>query len=419
MCRFVEVATGAPRRIAGGDERDVRRNRSTTWTVSAAWPSRSAYASAAAGKRDAMLMSPRGPASRASVVAQLEAPFAGPSGGAERWIDPPDLRAHEAHAAAVEAPAEVERHRLFRRTTSRRPPCPRARRSRSPPGGREGLAARVDGDVRATATGELAHETPTAWRESRPLRRSGSANDRRSAEGSTATTRAPERRSSCVTKEPNDPPARRPRRPAQAGLGIENDVDRGLEIGREHTLLGRGPVRQRRLRAPVRARARRTSSVSRGERESGTGRRTDRARARCVPRQSRDRDQRRARCQAPPGRGRRGLRAGGRWAPRDATAASLGRTCRRGRALGAAAVVRRTLRRQRPRSRQAVGVSCASSPVAVARTSPSTRAAIPPPSRRRSTASRPRARWSSARGTAKSRCRSTSAGASTAAACAS
>src|SRR5439155_8010360 len=31
---------------------------------------------------------------------------------------------------------------------------------------------------------------------------------------------------------------------AEAGLGVEHDVDRGLEIGDEYTLLGRGAVRQ-------------------------------------------------------------------------------------------------------------------------------------------------------------------------------
>src|SRR5437762_5769818 len=79
---------------------------------------------------------------------ELEPPLAVPPRG-KRRIDPTDLRADQAHAATVEAAAEVERHRLL-----------------AVPGaddhgalGRDGvdrllesgrIAARVDRDVRAT-----------------------------------------------------------------------------------------------------------------------------------------------------------------------------------------------------------------------------------------------------------------------------
>src|SRR5216110_349225 len=43
---------------------------------------------------------------------ELEPPLAVPA-RRERRIDPPDLRADQAHAATVEAAAEVERHRLL------------------------------------------------------------------------------------------------------------------------------------------------------------------------------------------------------------------------------------------------------------------------------------------------------------------
>src|SRR5439155_23157395 len=48
---------------------------------------------------------------------QLQPPLTVPA-RRERWIDPPDLRAHEANAAAMEAAAEVEGHRFV--------PVPRA-----------------------------------------------------------------------------------------------------------------------------------------------------------------------------------------------------------------------------------------------------------------------------------------------------
>src|SRR5438046_1966340 len=91
---------------------------------------------------------------------QLEPPLTVPA-RRERRIDAPDLRADDAHATAVEAPAEVERHRLLA--------VPRAHDHGAL--GRDavdrllergGIAARVDGDVGAAPAGELANESPVA-----------------------------------------------------------------------------------------------------------------------------------------------------------------------------------------------------------------------------------------------------------------
>src|SRR5438874_12229307 len=83
---------------------------------------------------------------------QLEAPLAVPT-WRERGIDPADLRAHQAHAAAVEAAAEVEWHRLLAVPRAddhgalRRDAVDRLLE-------RSGTAACVDRDVGAAASGE-------------------------------------------------------------------------------------------------------------------------------------------------------------------------------------------------------------------------------------------------------------------------
>src|SRR2546430_15926342 len=83
---------------------------------------------------------------------KLEAPVAVPA-RRKRRVDPPDLRADQAHATAVKTAAEVERHGLVA--------VPRAHDHGSLGSDRVdrllkrgGTAARFDGDVRAAASGE-------------------------------------------------------------------------------------------------------------------------------------------------------------------------------------------------------------------------------------------------------------------------
>src|SRR5439155_11576907 len=89
---------------------------------------------------------------------QIETPLAVPP-RRERRIDPPDLRAHETHAAAMEEPAEIERHRLLAVPGAHdHGAFERDAVDRLLEGG--GTAARVDGDVRAAPASQPAQRGP-------------------------------------------------------------------------------------------------------------------------------------------------------------------------------------------------------------------------------------------------------------------
>jgi len=143
----------------------------------------------------------------------------GPLGGR---IDPTDLRADQAHAAAVEPAAEVERHGLAA--------VPRADDDSALESDaidrlleRGGTAARVDGDISAAPTGKRAHETRVARRD----RGSGAAalgeraSERRGLDRDDAGARAPEE---LRHEKANDPLAEDRDHLAEAGLRVEHVV---------------------------------------------------------------------------------------------------------------------------------------------------------------------------------------------------
>src|SRR2546428_13074749 len=105
------------------------------------------------------------------------------------------------------------------------------------------MAARVDRDVRAAPRRELAYESSVTRRDRglRPATFGEGPPQRRWLHRDDARARATEE---LRHKESDDPLPEDRDDLAEARFRVEHDVDRSLEIGEEHALLGCGAVRQ-------------------------------------------------------------------------------------------------------------------------------------------------------------------------------